>query len=130
MNTFLNQAQLLYEFFSDICPAYLQNTVPDGTEFPYLTYTLDNVDWETSNIIQVKIYTKEQGVKGVVTLADKLANKIGQGITIDKEGTYIYLRKGSPFLQFMVEDAKNYIKSVYSVIEYNVYSEQLKSNEL
>jgi len=121
MNTYLNQAQLFYSFFSSICPAYLQNTVPEGAQLPYLTYTLDNVDWETSNIIQVKIYTKEQGVANVINLADKLAKEIGEGISIEKNGTYVYMRKGSPFLQFMVEDEKNYIKSVYSVIEYNVY---------
>lgn len=121
MSNFLDQASLLYEFFSELCPSYLQNNVPDIATYPYLTYTLDNVDWEDSNIIQVTIYVKEQGVKNVLTLAQKLKDKIGQGIYINKEDTYIYMREGSPFMQFRVEDEKNYIKSVYSVIEYNVY---------
>lgn len=121
MSNFLDQASLLYEFFSDICPSYLQNTVPDSATLPYLTYTLDNVDWQDSNLIQVKIYNKEQGVKNTLTLAQKLSDKIGEGITINKNGTYIYMRKGSPFLQFMVEDEEKFVKSVYSVIEYNVY---------
>lgn len=121
MSSYLNQAKLLYEFFSNICPSFLQNSVPIGQQFPYLTYTLDNVNWEDSNIIQVKIYTQEQGVKGVIDLADILKEKIGNGITIEKEGTYIYMREGKPFLQFMVEDEEKNIKSVYSVIEYNVF---------
>ena len=121
MSNFLNQASLLYEFFSDICPSYLQNTVPDGTKYPYLTYTLDNLAWEDSSLIQVKIYDQAQSVKNILTLAQKLSDKIGEGIKIEKDGTYIYIRKGSPFLQFLVEDEEKYIKSVYSVIEYNVY---------
>lgn len=123
-------AKTLAEFFNQVCPAFIQNNIPDSiydpstgenesVGYPRLTYTLETEDYYVDGNMQVRIYTKESGLKKVAELTDKLDSLLGEGVSLQlKEGGYLYLRQGSPFNQFIIEDEKEQIKSAYINITY------------
>lgn len=123
-------AKTLAEFFNQVCPAFIQNNIPDSiydpstgqnepVGYPRLTYTLETEDYYVDGNMQVRIYTKESGLKKVAELTDKLDSLLGEGVSLQlKEGGYLHLRQGSPFNQFIIEDEKEQIKSAYINITY------------
>lgn len=121
MGKFSNLAKSIYSFFSPIAPAFLENSVPSGTPFPYITYSLNSEDWFKEGLIQVRIWTKSSSLIQVADLTDKLEDIIGNGITVKLVGGgTIYIYKGSPFAQFVSDDDIS-IKTVYINLNYKLY---------
>lgn len=126
-------AKTLAEFFNQVCPAFIQNNIPteiynpdtgkgEPVGYPRLTYTLELEDYFVDGNMQVRIYTKESGLKKVAELTDKLDELLGEGVSLQlKEGGFLYLRQGSPFNQFIIEDETQNIKSSYINITYQNY---------
>ena len=90
-------ARCLYSFFSPIAPSFLEGTVPSGTQFPYITYSLSYEDWFIDGNMQVRIWTKSSSMIKATELTDAVINKIGYGVAEDiPNGGTIVLKKGSP----------------------------------
>lgn len=121
MASFKNQAKVINSFLNKITTAFLENSVPTGTPYPYITYSLSSEDFGEEGLIQVRIWTKSTSVLQVADLTDKLEELIGhEGITLNLEDGNIWLYKGSPFAQFVTDEDIN-IKSVYIVLNYRLY---------
>lgn len=114
-------AKCLYGFFSPIAPSFLEGTVPNGTPFPYITYSLSYEDWFIDGNMQVRIWTKSSSMAKVTELTDAILDKIGYGVAEDiPNGGTIVMKKGSPLWQFVPDEDEN-IKTTMINITYNIY---------
>ena len=108
MGKYTDIAKTLYSYFSQFdCPAYAKGNIPSNATRPYLTYTVDCVPEFEDNIIQVMVYTEGKSLSKVAEIVDKIETNLGEGITIKANGTSftsMYLRKGSPFAQYLNDD--------------------------
>lgn len=107
MGKYTDIAKTLYSYFSQFCPAYAKGNIPSNATRPYLTYTVDYVPDFEDNIIQVMVYTEGKSLSKVAEIVDKIEENLGEGITIKVSGnsfTSMYLRKGTPFAQYMNDD--------------------------
>lgn len=121
MGKFTNLSKTLYSYFNGFgASAFLENTVPVGTPFPYITYTLSYQDEYEDNLVQARLWTKSSSMIQVADLTDKIETNIGNGITIKgADGGTIWLKKGSPFAQFITDDDIT-LKIVYINIVTNI----------
>lgn len=107
MGKYTDIAKTLYSYFNQFCPAYAKGNIPNNAKRPYLTYTIDDMPNYEDNIIQVMVYTEGKSLSKVAEIVDKIETSLGEGITIKANGTSfstMYLRKGSPFAQYMNDD--------------------------
>ena len=106
----------IYGFMSGFgIPAYAAASVPDDTEFPYLTYELatgDFIDGEVS--IAVNLWYRGDSEAEPNAKAREIAERITSGgrIIAFTDGA-VWIKKGSPFCQSMGDAADDTIKRRY-----------------
>ena len=121
MGNFTNLTKTLYSYFNSFgVSAYLDNSAPTGATFPYITYTLNYEDGYIDNLIQVRIWTKSTSLVQLTTLVDKIGDNVNNGITINgADGGTIWIKKGSPFAQFIPEEDLT-LKVAYLTLTTNI----------
>ena len=121
MGNFTNLSKTLYNYFNSFgVPAYLEYNIPVGATFPYISYTLSYEDGYIDNLIQARIWTKSSGLTQLATLADKIGDNIGNGITVNgADGGTVWIKKGSPFVQFVPDDDTT-LKVAYLTLTTNI----------
>lgn len=114
-------SQTFYNFFNGFVPSFLENNVPVGTSYPYLTYTLTDSGAFQDNLLQIKVYDKSTSALSIINLADQIGDIIGEGIKLNViDGGYVYMRKGEPFAQVIQGDGIT-IKTIYINIIVQVF---------
>lgn len=118
MGLIKDYTKTLYTFFNVFCPAYVQNSVPTGTQEDYLTYSIDIDDFFIDGVIQINIYTNSKFFLNVTDIADRILEDIGRGKVIDINGERkLYLKpNGTPF-QMMVDEENTNFKNGYLVLD-------------
>lgn len=102
-------ARLYFQFWSQIpkgdgsfLPAFLEESVPASTPFPYLTYSLSRNDMFVSGLDQVRVWTRSTSVSQLMGLLESIEEAIPHGGTIldlpNGKGA-IALNRGTPFIQ-------------------------------
>lgn len=113
MGKYTNLSKTLYKFFSQFGNAYVENSVPSGATFPYITYTVAYDEEYEDTLLQARIWTKGTSFTEVAALADKIGEAIGTGVKFEGvEGGIMWLHQGSPFQQNISNEDET-IKSVY-----------------
>lgn len=116
---FTEVAKTLNSYFNQFGNAYLENNVPKDAKRPYITYSLSVTEELEDGLLQVKIYDNSKSIVKVSEITDKISDSIGYGILEQAETGNIYLRKGSPFAQYINEDNTElsvYINIVYKIL--------------
>lgn len=111
----MNKSQALYQFWSGFdLPAYDENSVPDDTPFPYITYS-EATD-SLGNVVQLtaSIWDRNNSWERLSLKTDEIAEKIGKNgyHIMSLDGGYVWFVKGIPFAQRMGDPDKT-IKRVY-----------------
>lgn len=111
----MNKSQALYQFWSGFdLPAYDENSVPDDTPFPYITYS-EATD-SLGNVVQLtaSIWDRNNSWERLSLKTDEIAEKIGKNgyHIMSLDGGYVWFVKGTPFAQRMGDPDKT-IKRVY-----------------
>lgn len=108
----------LYQFFNLFAPSYVENNVPSGTPYPYLTYNLvDN--GEEESLTQIIIYTYSTSFVPLANIIDSLSEYIGSGVLYPYGEGNLWIKKGSPFTQnFPQDDMK--LKASYVTLNINI----------
>ena len=105
----------LYSFFNGFgVPAYAISAVPDKAALPYLTYDipLGYLDEPQSGVVNLWIKTESESE--INAKATQIADTIGRnGTVIAIDGGYIWIQRGSPFCQALVDHEDNTIKRRY-----------------
>lgn len=112
MISLTTQAKELSKFFNQFETAYVEDNVPVGSSFPYITYSIASPNFASQENTVVRVYSKGTSLVKIFEIADKISETItDNGIVINSEEGAIYFTKGSPFCQFLAEDDD--VKSLY-----------------
>lgn len=109
----MTATQALYEFFTRFgIPAYPTNSVPDTTEFPWLTYEAkvgNAMDSALSCAVNLYYHTDSEAVPNAK--AKEISDAIGLGgkMLLHDEGA-IWIKRAEPWLTPLVNEADSAIK--------------------
>lgn len=120
MEKFTEYSKALYSYFNSIMPSFLEGNVPQGTQFPYLTYNLSYTPNYDDTLIQFSVWDKSTSLKTVASKLDLLGEDISNGKVVFTSNGSIQLYKGSPFGE-MLQDEEPNIKRLYGVIQARIY---------
>lgn len=102
----------LHQFFNGFgIPAFPETAVPDKQEMPYITYSFATAIFgELPVNLTVNIWYKTESETIPTAKGAEIGEAIGRGgCTVDVDGGYIWLLRGSPFMR-AVPDEENTIK--------------------
>ena len=123
MGIMTNLAKTLYGFFNQFGVAYVNNSVPSGTSYPYYTYSLETEEYFTSGILQVLAYSKSYSFVEITEMSDKITDLLKDGYKLELVGGgYILMNLGSPSCQIISDIDDNSLKSALINIEYRIYN--------
>lgn len=114
----MTKAQALFSFWSGfVLPAYEENAVPtgkDAPDFPYLTYeaVFDSISADTP--MSASLWFRSTSWLEAQSKAEEISKAIGRGgKIIPCDGGAIWIKRGSPFAQFMGDEIDDLIRRVY-----------------
>lgn len=97
----LDVMKALNQFFSKFGTAYIETSIPESVNFPYITYKCGSEDWKNKALISCSIYSKSTSYKEVSDIADKILDYTKNGAIINVEGGYICIYLGEPEFQIV-----------------------------
>lgn len=112
----MNKSQALNAFWNSFTiPAYDENSVPDNTPFPYITYAESTGSLENVIPLSASIWDRSDSWERVSLKSDEIAKKIGEygHYTMRLDNGYVWFTKGSPFAQRMGDPNDDKIKRIY-----------------
>lgn len=112
----MNKSQVIYQFWSGFgIPAFDENSVPDNTPFPYITYAEYTGSLGDVLLLNASIWDNSNSWERVSLKAEEIAKTIGEHghYTLPLDGGYVWITKGSPFAQRMGDPEDGRIKRVY-----------------
>lgn len=119
----MDKAQAVHSFWSSFgLPAYDQNSVPDGAELPYITYSTatDSLDYVV--LLTGSIWYRSTSWAEASQKAEQISEYLGiGGKVIPLNRGYLWVYRGTPFAQRMGDDTDALIKRIY----FNVSAEFL-----
>ena len=122
----MTKGAALQSFFNGIMTSYAASSVPDNATLPYLTYELITSAWGGGEVgLTVNMWFRTTSEKEPNAAVDKLSNAIGLGgVQIPCDDGVIWLKRGSPWAQSMIDETDKTIKRRYI----NVTAEYLTLN--
>lgn len=118
----MNDAVAINNFWNSFgIPAYPSTSVPQKSEYPYLTYEVVNGDFGEDVLSVVNTYHRTSSESKPNELVRKIKAKVGNGGTAIKyDGGAIWIKSGSPFAQAIPDEDKavkrRYINVVYQYL--------------
>ena len=91
----------LNKFFSQFGTAYIETSVPESAEFPYITYKCGSEDWKNKALISCSIYSKSSSYVELSEIAEKILDSARDGAIINVEGGYLCIYLGEPEFQIV-----------------------------
>lgn len=123
MRSFTNITKTLFLFFNSLgYEVYLEGQVSENAKFPYITLSYQLEDFGVDSLIQGQIWDKSYSRETVNRISDELLSIIQNGIKVritDNEG-YLYLRRGSPFIQ-AINDTEGLQVNYFNIIMKSFY---------
>lgn len=100
-----NTARALYTFFSGFgIPAYVENTVPDWAELPYITYELVRPDRLRQASFRARIWYRDTSFTAITAKADAIRREIEGGYSLPTADGALRIWPEDNFLQFQPPD--------------------------
>ena len=111
----MTKAAAIYQFWSSFgLTAYEENTVPDDAAFPYITYQLVTDSFDREIPLSASLWYRSESWTGINAKTEEISQKISRGgKIISCDGGAIWLKRGQPFAQNMVDESDNLIKRKY-----------------
>ena len=113
MNVIQTQVNI-YNFLKQFATPYMENEVPEGAVFPYLTYTFEIENWRTTGLGQIRIWDQGESTQDIFQIAENIEDVLGEGYLIEN----LIMHAGSPFIQIVPQEEEN-IKCLYLNLEIN-----------
>lgn len=109
----MNKAQAIQTFFESFgIPAYEESTVPDDAVMPYITYSMASDSIGHPIAMAASVWDKTYLWSRVSQIVDSISDALVQVKAIPLDVGYIYITRGTPFAQRMV-DEDDTIRRVY-----------------
>lgn len=112
----MDKDQAIQDFWSSFgLPAYDENSVPDGAEMPYITYSSQTGAMGDVLILSGSIWYKSLSWKDISLKKEEIASKVGQdGFYIKHiDGGYLWITRGIPFAQRMSDPGSDLVRRMY-----------------
>lgn len=115
----MNKEQAIHKFWNSFgISAYDENTVPDGLEFPYITYSVSTDSLGNALTLYANIWDRSTSWERATLKAEEIAQFIGYGHHLESfNGGYVYITKGTPFAQRMSEPGDDMVRRIYINVE-------------
>lgn len=110
----MNKYEAIQDFMSSFgLKAYEIHYVPDNAKLPYLTYSAEigKIGEETSFVVNLWYKTTRNDLPN--SKVDEIDNALKGGAVIDCAEGAIWIKKGSPFCQNMIDENDSSIKRRY-----------------
>lgn len=110
--------QTIQEFWASFdLPAYDENTVPEGTAYPYITYNVSVSNFDEPVTMSASLWYKSYSWKEITLKAETIRNTLKRGgkCFVAKDGA-LWIKPGVPFAQRM-SDEDDTIRRIYLNIE-------------
>lgn len=92
--------------------AYDENTVPDNTTLPYITYSASVADFDEAVYMTASIWYRSNSWTEVSQKAEEISNLIGGGFGIGYDGGRLWVTKGTPFAQRLADESDPQIRRI------------------
>ena len=90
----------LYEFWTSFdIPAYVESSVPDDAELPYITYELRKPSWRGYTSYVVRVWYRDTSFDAISEKVGEISDAIGEGKRLKVDGGFIWLFKDDNFAQ-------------------------------
>lgn len=122
----MTKDKVLHAWFSSFLPAYPASSVPQDATFPWLTYELSMGAFDSGEIgLTVNLWYYTEGEAAPNAKAQEMSDAIGPGgVVLPCDGGYIWIKRGTPWCQSVVDESDSNIKRRYI----NVTVEYLTEN--
>lgn len=112
-------ATALKTFFSSFgLPAYTLESVPDEVELPYITYPLNEPEWDQKATMYCQVLYRKNNLEALLTKADQIVAAIGTRLVIPLDEGYLVIWPETPLMQTLTDE---YTQSVYINLSVNAY---------
>lgn len=91
----------LKQFFSQFGTAYIETSVPESAEFPYITYKCGSENWNNKALISCSIYSKSSSYVELSEIAERILDSARNGAIINVNGGYLCIYLGEPEFQIV-----------------------------
>lgn len=110
----MKKEQALHEFWNSFdIPAYDENSVPDRSAFPYITYQAAADSIGNNLALSASLWYKESSWKNITDKAEDIAKAIGYSYHNTKlDDGYMIIYRGTPFAQRMSDPEDDLIKRI------------------
>ena len=111
----MTKAAAIYKFWSGFgLTAYEENTVPTDAAFPYITYQLVTDSFDREIPLAASIWYRSESWTAINAKAEEISHTISRGgKIIPCDDGAIWLKRGQPFAQSMVDERDDLIKRKY-----------------
>ena len=111
----MTKAAAIYQFWNSFgLTAYEENSVPDEAAFPYITYQLVTDSCDREIPLAASIWYRSESWTAINAKTEEISQKISRGgKIISCDGGAIWLKRGQPFAQSMVDESDDLIKRKY-----------------
>lgn len=112
LNTYLNGFGL---------DAYTEDSVPDGTQFPYITYRAVDPEWNQKATFFIRVWYRTTSNSPLLDKVDQILGDIGVGKRLPFEGGMLTIWPESPQVQIMVDPNDRTVRYAYINLLLNSY---------
>lgn len=111
----MTKAAAIYKFWNSFrLTAYEENSVPDEAAFPYITYQLVTDSFDREIQLTASLWYRSESWTDINAKAEEISHTISRGgKIISCDGGAIWLKRGQPFAQSMVDESDDIIKRKY-----------------
>lgn len=111
----MTKAAAVYQFWNSLgLTAYEENTVPDDAKFPYITYQLVTDGFDREVAATASLWYRSESWTDINAKTEEISKKISRGGKIVScDGGAIWMKRGQPFAQNMVDESDDLIKRKY-----------------
>lgn len=98
----------LYKFASSFgWDAYPEYAVPKNAKLPYITYTLQEYNWDETGMAQIRLWYKGTDYNTINDKIDEIKDVTKTGAIIPTESGNLFIFPGSPWCQFQASDEED-----------------------
>jgi len=110
----MNKIQALHSFWSSFgLKAYDENSVPDNTSFPYITYEVSSDDFGNVLAQTASLWYRSSSWSEVTEKEQEIANFITRGgKTVPYDEGAMWIQKASPWAQRLADPSDELIRRI------------------
>ena len=84
-------------------PAYAAGSVPDDVQAPYLTYPINEPEWDRKATFYIQGWFRTTSNEKLAEKADEIIREIGTGVTISTDSGFLVIYPDTPLVQFLTD---------------------------